>query len=280
MLTLQQLQEQARAGGVHVHLVLKEWIHLLVLDHLSRKGAFSGLVFQGGTALRLAYQGLRYSEDLDFVLRRGSKSFFSRLPECLEQLPSALAPYPIFDSPIRLKEQKGTPTFRRFTLTIPIEGLGISDRTNIEVARVPSYENEPRILRQADIPVSPAVQVESPRELLSDKLVAFGARAYLKGRDLWDLYFLSQTLGVKVDESVKKLVLLKLSDYRLKRADFVSRFDANLRLLKEQGTAFLAAEMDRFLPTPHRALFKEQYPALLKQVLGLLHRFRPALGRG
>lgn len=277
---LRQIQEQAQAQGVQLHLVLKEWIHLLVLDHLSRKGAFSWLVFQGGTALRLAYQGLRYSEDLDFVLKKGGKIFFSRLPEYLKHLPSALAPYPIFGGPIRLKEQKGTPTFRRFTLTIPIEGLRISDRTNIEVAHVPSYENEPRILRHAEIPVSPAVQVESPREILSDKLAAFGARAYVKGRDLWDLNFLSQTLGVTVDERVRWMAMKKLSDYRLNRADFKARFDAHLRLLKDQGETLLAAEMDRFLPVPHRALFKKKYPALLKQVLGLLSGFRPALERG
>lgn len=260
--------------------MLKEWIHLLVLDHLSRKGAFSWLVFQGGTALRLAYQGLRYSEDLDFVLKKGSVASLDRLPETLEHLPSALAPYPIVGGPIRLKEQKGTPTFRRFTLAIPIEGLRLSDRTNLEVARVPSYDSEPRILRHAEIPISPAVQVESPREILSDKLVAFGARAYVKGRDLWDLNFLSQTLGVAVDEPVRRMARKKISDYRLSRAGFRTRFDANLRLLKNRGASLLAAEMDRFLPVPHRALFRENYPALLKQVLGLLSSFRATLERG
>jgi len=276
---LRRLQQQAQAQGVHLHLVLKEWIHLLALECLSRKGAFPRLVFQGGTALRLAYQGLRYSEDLDFVLKEGEKAFFSRLPEYLEHLPSALAPYPIVGGPIRLKEQKGTPTFRRFTLTIPIKELRISDRTNIEVARIPSYENEPRILRRAEIPISPVVQVESPREIFSDKLVAFGGRAYVKGRDLWDLNFLSQTLGVEMGEPVKRLAKKKLSDYRLGRAGFLSRFDANLRLLKSQGKTLLGAEMERFLPAPHRALFKETYPALLKQVVHLLNDFRASLER-
>ena len=103
---------------------------------------------------------------------------------------------------------------------------------------------------------------------------------YVKGRDLWDLHFLSQTLGVSVDDPVKRLARKKLADYRLRPSDFASRFDTNLHLLKDQGEALLAAEMDRFLPTHHRDLFKKRYPALLKQVLGLLSGFRTALKRG
>src|ERR1700704_3347964 len=47
--------------------LVKEAIHLHLLSALSDAGVLRHVVFQGGTALRLCYGGVRYSEDLDFV---------------------------------------------------------------------------------------------------------------------------------------------------------------------------------------------------------------------
>ncbi len=273
MMDLGQLQEKARVEGVSVHLILKEQIHLLVLEHLFRKGTFSHLVFQGGTALRMAYQGIRYSEDLDFVLRRKSARFFGNLPQVLQGLPSLLRQFPLFGQAITLKEQKGTSSFRRFILNVPIEGLSVRDRTNIEIAHVPSYENKPVILRDEQIPAHPAVQVEAPREILSDKLVAFGAREYVKGRDLWDIHFLLTTLGQSVTPSVRRMVGRKLLDYRLGPARFSARFRENLSILKGKGAALLRMEMDRFLPKTYRDLYGDRYPEISRAVSQVLADF-------
>src|SRR5262245_21098844 len=53
-------------GEMEQNLV-KEAIHLHLLSALSEAGILRHVVFQGGTALRLCYDGERYSEDLDFV---------------------------------------------------------------------------------------------------------------------------------------------------------------------------------------------------------------------
>ncbi|MBR4512447.1 MAG: nucleotidyl transferase AbiEii/AbiGii toxin family protein, partial [Bacteroidales bacterium] len=46
--------------------VLKEYIELLALEHLSQSPYASKIVFIGGTCLRLVHGIDRFSEDLDF----------------------------------------------------------------------------------------------------------------------------------------------------------------------------------------------------------------------
>jgi len=273
MVNLDKIRDKAHAQGVTIGLVLKELIHLLVLEYLFRKGAFSNLVFQGGTALRIAYQGVRYSEDLDFVLRKKSSRFFDGLPEVLKALPAAMRPFPLFGEGIELKVQKNTATFKRFTLSLPVEGLKVRDRTNIEVANIPSYESESVIIRSEDLPLSPAIRVESPTEILSDKLTAFGSREYVKGRDIWDIHFLLNPMRLSVNERVRDLVAKKRRDYGLPWASFAAKFKRNLSVLEKEGVAILRTEMEQFLPLPHQGLFKGRYEEISRAVLKVLKDF-------
>ena len=48
-------------------VIQKELLHYDILFCLKQSGLLDGLVFQGGTSLRLCYGSNRYSEDLDFV---------------------------------------------------------------------------------------------------------------------------------------------------------------------------------------------------------------------
>lgn len=273
MTNLDEIRDKAQAQGVTIGLVLKERIHLLILEYLFRKGAFSNLVFQGGTALRIAYQGVRYSEDLHFVLRKKGSRFFDSLPEVLKALPSALRPFPLFGEGIELKVQKNTATFKGFTLSLLVEGLKVRDRTNIEVANIPSYESESVIIRSEDLPLSPAIRVESPLEILSDKVTAFGSREYVKGRDIWDIHFLLGPMRLSVNERVKGLVAKKRRDYGLPRASFAAKFKRNLSILEKEGAALLRTEMDRFLPLAYQDLFKDRYDEISGAVLKVLKDF-------
>ena len=48
-------------------VIQKELLHYDILYCVKQAGLLDGLVFQGGTSLRLCYGSNRYSEDLDFV---------------------------------------------------------------------------------------------------------------------------------------------------------------------------------------------------------------------
>ena len=46
-----------------------EMLQLLLLDHLYSQKGSENIIFQGGTALRWIFGGMRFSEDIDFVTR-------------------------------------------------------------------------------------------------------------------------------------------------------------------------------------------------------------------
>ena len=272
MIELEKIKEEAKTEGVGANLVLKERIHGLVLEFFFQKGFFSYLVFQGGTALRMFYGGVRYSEDLDFVLRKKSAPFFNQLSAHLKILPSFLDKY-LPSREIELKTQKETLTFKRYTLTIGLEGMSAKDKTNIEIAAVPSYQNEIMMLQGKDLPLSPAVCVETLQEILSDKFCAFGSGDYVKGRDLWDIHFLLNTKKLPWDEGTKTMARKKAGDYRLRAEDFASGFKRNLAVLEKRGAAILKAEMDLFLPQAYRNAYKNRYEAVAGGVLKVLAHF-------
>src|SRR3989338_572902 len=111
---------------------------------------------------------------------------------------------------------------------------------------------------------APAVTVETPEEILSDKCVAFAARDYIKVRDLWDIYFLLSTLKVTMNRGIITLVERKVYDYGLTKNKFLSSFEQKTRLLENKGASFLREEMDKFLPASYRESFQSQYVNICK----------------
>ncbi|PIU58499.1 MAG: hypothetical protein COS89_00075 [Deltaproteobacteria bacterium CG07_land_8_20_14_0_80_38_7] len=54
---------------------LAEITHEIALAGLSRSGFFKDAIFQGGTCLRILYNLERFSEDLDFILKKSDANF-------------------------------------------------------------------------------------------------------------------------------------------------------------------------------------------------------------
>lgn len=267
MISIGKIKEKAGEEGVSVNFVLKEYLHFFILEYLFEKGCFSDLVFQGGTALRFVYNGVRYSEDLDFVLKKKDNCFTGGFFKgCLKQLPAYIDKIIPFTKGVQLKIQKDTPAFKRFNLVLKLEGFKAKDKTNIEFANVPSYKNQVVILEREDIAVKPAIAVETPQEILSDKFTALAARNYIKGRDVWDIYFILKTLKVHLDKKIKEMVVRKAADYNMDLNGFRAGFKNNLYLLKKEGYEILKEEMDKFLPSAYRAMFKTKYKEIVSLV--------------
>lgn len=264
MMDLNKIKQISQKDNIHTALVFKEHVHLIVLDYLFRKGLFSQLVFQGGTALRLAYQGVRYSEDLDFVLTKKGLPVFENAGELLQPLASHMKKLIPMITSAQVKAQKETDTFRRYCLTLDTDFLNAKDKTNIEIANVPSYDHQPVMIRHSDLALAPAVTVETPDEILSDKILAFAARPYVKGRDIWDIYFMMKTLNVLVSPNVMAMVKNKIKDYSLKKEDFLKQLAQKTKWLDKNGVAILREEMDRFLPAPYRDAYRSQYPDMCR----------------
>ena len=120
---------------------------------------------------------------------------------------------------------------------------------NIEVANVRAYEPD-LVAVNANYPHLPAplqqmiIATKTPTEILADKIVALGARPYLKARDVWDIKFLLDRQTVPDFKLVQK----KLTDYGWTADAFKSKMSEKIELLAQPDTAnHFYAEMSRFV---------------------------------
>lgn len=70
-----RMREYAPSNPVEQENVLQEVVQYYVLVGLSRAGLFSEGIFHGGTCLRIVHGMSRFSEDLDFLLKRPDPDF-------------------------------------------------------------------------------------------------------------------------------------------------------------------------------------------------------------
>ena len=130
------------------------------------------------------------------------------------------------------------------------EILNMKDKTRIGIDLIPSYTEQISFLRNEYLPFPPLVVVEKVEEILVDKIVSFGGRNYLKGRDIWDIYFLK--------DKEEKILEKKIKNYGMEKGKFEDKFSKNLILLKEKGKEILLNEIKKYLPLSYYENFKEE----------------------
>jgi predicted nucleotidyltransferase component of viral defense system len=242
--------------------LIKETIHLHLLSALSDAGVLRHVVFQGGTALRLCYGGERYSEDLDFVCgKRGAYveaiEFEKLVQSALEAAKKSLhRNFDINPNQIALKQpshpmgiKSDTVSVTAWQIIVPVGPTPRSPKSiiKIEFANVPSYDSEPNVAKatQGLVQMQDVIlSVESVNEILADKAVALTARAVLKYRDVWDVWYLLNRLHARVNRDV---VANKFGDYGT--SDVLMKAKRRSEALAQGPAAksFLD-EMRRFLP--------------------------------
>ncbi len=237
-------------------VVQKELLHYDILYCLEQAGLLGGLVFQGGTSLRLCYGADRYSEDLDFA---GGQDFssaqFATLKDRVETHVGGR-----YGLEVTVKEPRSNKKeparsgvnvdqWRVSIVTDPGRRDVPKQRVHIEIANVPAYTSEVRKLRinyeflpdgYGDL----LIVVESLDEIMADKLLALAAsRKRVRHRDIWDLAWLRQ----REAEVRPELVGRKIGDYG------VEGYPALLDSLIEKAPSIIGGkpfheEMKRFLP--------------------------------
>jgi predicted nucleotidyltransferase component of viral defense system len=239
-----ELVAYGSANALPLDQVIREELQRLTLRYLSERGFFVHGVFQGGTAIRFVYGGTRFSDGLDFVLRPGWTIAGLNLARLLESLPSFMRREVPFADRSSLREQKTESMVARYRcrleLEVPIGGLVI----NLEFSGVPSRSPRPHVIRSDTVDV--AIVVEDESEILVDKLVALALRPYMKGRDIWDTWFLTHERHVAVPEA--GAVIAKAADCGTTLVELTSTVRHSKTRIKTTGLSALDAEMKRFLP--------------------------------
>lgn len=269
-----EIEDKANMLGIQKRMVFREEMQRSILTALALKGCFDRLVFQGGTALRLFHGNPRFSEDIDLVLDatkglNGREKDDDRIYELASILPgiekTVAGSFPFIET-VDIRTQKKGPRLQRYILTTRSGDPDHSVRIHIELAGVPSYRNRPRVLDFP--PMYPAVRVEDMDEILADKICALVLRPYLKGRDLWDIYFLAHERSVTVNWD---LVQRKVLDYsepdQGQRIGLEDGLEQARERINRDGRSVLKSEMERFLPKQVLESYSASFPAILKSVL-------------
>ena len=226
-------------------VIIKDMLHLDILKALSDYEISKQIAFQGGTALRLCYQGVRYCEDLNFVLCNESLDFDKELFREFEEafIKSIKDKYNLEIELIYPKNDENIVQKWIAKINLPIENR--KERINIEVCKIPSYDNKIKNIRNHYNPKHTEdilLRVESLDEILADKIIAFGAREYIKYRDLWDIKFLKD-INIILNN---KFVENKINDYKI--SDFDKLLDEKLYILNNEDLKEnFFQEMSRFL---------------------------------
>jgi predicted nucleotidyltransferase component of viral defense system len=185
---MEQYLAQQRAGELQIDLtqVVREYWEILILKGLYDSPYGRKLIFKGGTALRLAYDSPRFSEDLDFSLM--SDPFQGEFSTLVKKI---IAPFPelaISDLEEKtytyLAEIKVTQNYQPFPFRIKIE---ISKR------RLKNYQWKLHLLTSPVTTVMTLGLVATLEQLYEDKLSCLKSRA--KPKDLFDLWYISQKLS-------------------------------------------------------------------------------------
>jgi predicted nucleotidyltransferase component of viral defense system len=243
-------------------VVEKELLHYEILNALDKSGYLERIVFQGGTCLRLCYNSVRYSEDLDFAI--GEE--FSRLD--IEGIKDAIE-YSVsnrYDVNVEIAIDKNPETDLN-ERTIPIKTWRVrvvtdpgrkdlpQQRIKLEIAHVPSYTRVVRALNvnYRSLPVSYGdilIICETLVEIAADKLVSLAISPYIRWRDIWDLRWISrQPDFAPKDGEVGSLYQNKLRDYGVTADPFFLAAEMTNKLSALVSDRRFIDQMRRFLPS-------------------------------
>ncbi len=202
-----------------------EVIQLIILYNLFARKESKNIIFQGGTALRWFHGNERFSEDLDFVTSLHAEN----VPAMLKSLRTGIeadvrAQFGPGMFSLKQKEKKRGGSFTVFagyapegqrgkaTVKLEFETLrsgALPDERKVILSSAPAVSY---FIRKGEVMIPPGriINVETPAEIYSDKVRALMERNYLKGRDLYDVWFMTETLKMAPDVD---LVRKKLEMY-------------------------------------------------------------------
>lgn len=273
------------------HIRKAEIAQLILLYHIYAQTGSHHLVFQGGTALRWCYGGSRFSEDLDFVTAMPSEDLDALIAKSIKGAEREMVPHfgsgrlSVADKTVRAGSRKLLITWQSDTarekLSIKFECEPLVSDTKLETEKLvmsalPSVSylvmvGEFRIPRPNSVLV-----VETPSEILSDKVRALLERQYLKGRDLFDIWLLRQNPAaqLKLNQVEQKLRCYSWPFKAARTLDFFLQ-PSSEALLKDA----LEQDLSRFLPPGVMAVHcKNGYRDFLEAVRELCRELKASGG--
>ena len=247
-----------------------EMLQLLLLDHLYSQKGSENIIFQGGTALRWIFGGMRFSEDIDFVTRLSRNDIESLFVKTLSKTRNAcIAQFGPGLAEQQIKRSRKSAFKAYFVYRPEAQRERIAVKLEFEILkqdRQPDYEQH--ILRelpqvaglitagQLILPyTSSIILAETPEEILSDKIRALFERRYIKGRDVYDVWWIVTNLGVKPSWPItqRKLTMYQARFTSARETDYFQRPSSVLEIAKA-----LESDLVRFIPQNIFSVYREE----------------------
>ena len=263
-----------------------EVLQLLLLDALYGHSGSQHIIFQGGTALRWVYGGPRFSEDLDFVTCLPPDKIQSIMKAVTTKTSRAcVAQFGAGQSEQQIKGNRATAfkTFFIFRPDLQRERIAVKlEFESLLPGQTPGFQKYvfrdlPQVSRLITsghlfLPYSSTIiLVETLEEILTDKVRALYERQYLKGRDIFDLWWIVNRLGTAVNWRMleNKLSMYQVPFHPARGLDFFQRAES----LPEIETA-LKTDLPRFIPPDILSVYQsegfKQFIVTLQQVCAQL----------
>lgn len=170
--------------------LLREYLQARILESLQHAGAMTAIAFHGGTALRFLYGIPRYSEDLDFALEQQQEVYnFRGWLETIRRNLTAEG----YMIDLRVNDQKVVHSaFVRFPGLL--HEVGLSPHASEVIAIKLEVDTKPPLgagltttLVRRHVTLN--LHHHDRASLLAGKLHAILQWSYVKGRDLYDLFW-------------------------------------------------------------------------------------------
>jgi predicted nucleotidyltransferase component of viral defense system len=187
MLTQAQAQKFALEQQTVVDNVLKEHYQMFLLDILFNAPFESRLVFKGGTALRLAYGSVRFSEDLDFSLL--DEVTFSDFDHAIRKMEKIIP-----GSVIKDIHEKYFNLYARVVINVEYRPIPIGIRVEIN-KHTRDFEHTVALIKSPFNNLEVIGRVYALESILKDKIRIIENQERREPRDLFDAWYISQKLG-------------------------------------------------------------------------------------
>lgn len=197
-------EELAKKLQISPEQVAREEYELFFLRDLFGSSFGPNLVFKGGTALRLAYGSPRFSDDLDFsILKRINTEKFIKVIQGIGNR------YPT----VKISDVRRKKNTLFALMRIKEEFLPLAFSIKIEISTRPvnwetGVDYLVKTLASEVTPVAVVGQTASLLRIKKDKQLAIKTRK--RGRDLYDLWFVSSQRGEEFKIPRHKLSLKEL----------------------------------------------------------------------
>jgi len=247
------------------HYDLRASLQISTLEALmrSRRWEPGDLIFQGGTSLSLVYRSPRFSEDLDFLVLEDLN--LTDVNRAIEQRlePSVLKMHPLLN---RLVVGKNRDEANPHNMIVSASGSNLIGSVKVKVQM---WKTSASAMQKTRALVSPVwtthtdaragkilVPTSTPGEIYADKIKAIADRPYLKGRDVFDLYWLTEQkkqagYNLPDDDGLKAALQTRLETYPglLPEAWLEKAFTRIESLEDAETIQKVKTEMQKWLPS-------------------------------